>query len=396
MRDVRLAGARDFKTGDAKVWAMSAAVDDRERLLRLFEAQATVGLHHGAQLAAYKDGTQVLDLAAGTTGPGGEPVGSDQRFLFFSTTKPLAGVALHQLVEAGELAYDDPVVEYWPAFARGDEGKAAVTVRHALSHQAGMPASSFDTRPDAWTDWERAVEAMETAELTFEPGTDAAYHALSYGWLVGELVRRVSGETVGTRLREHVLEPLGIEQIHLGLPDAQADDVATLVGFDDFDRCREPTGGLDADRQAAADNFNREDFHRAEMPAANGVGTASDLARFYACLANGGALDGTRILEPETVAGATSLQRAVEHDAVTGAPMRYGLGFILAGTPFDSYGTLAPPATFGHGGLGSSVAWADPDADLAVAAITNGIRNGVENRLRINELGDAVRRVYGD
>lgn len=374
---------------------MAAEVDDTDRLERLFEAQVTLGLHHGAQLAVYKDGEQVIDLAAGTTGPEGEPVTSDQRFLIFSTTKPLAAVPLHQLVEAGELAYDDPVVEYWPAFARGDDGKDAVTVRHVLSHQAGLPSSEFDTQPDEWPDWEAAVTAMERAELSFEPGTDAAYHALSYGWLVGELVRRITGETVGSRLREHVFDPLGISDTHLGLPADLPDDVATLVGFDDFDRCRDPSGGLDANRGAAAANFNREDFHRAEMPAANAVGTASDLARLYACLANGGSLDGATILSPATVDEATSLQRAVEADAITGAPMRYGLGFLLAGTPFDSYGTLAPPSSFGHAGLGSSVAWADPADDLAVAVITNGIRDGAENRLRLNELGDAARRVFG-
>jgi len=371
------------------------AVDDRERLERLFQGQATVGLHHGAQLAVYEDGEQVVDLTAGTTGPDGDPVSSDQRFVFFSSTKPLSGVCLHQLVEDGALDYDDRVVDHWPEFARGDDRKEAVTVRHVLSHQGGFPAGEFDLRPDAWTDWDAAVAAMEGIELQFEPGTDAAYHAMNYGWVVGELVRRLAGDTIGTVLQETVLDPLGMDDTHLGLPEDEPDDVATLVGFEGFDRCREPAGGLDADNETAAANFNREAFHRAEMPAASGVGTASDLARFYACLANGGELDGTRILEPETVAEATSLQTAVEEDGTIGAPVRYGLGFFLAGTPFDNYGTLAPPETFGHGGLGSSVGWADPERDLAFAVVTNGVRDSYEHRVRVNELGDAVRRVYG-
>jgi CubicO group peptidase (beta-lactamase class C family) len=375
---------------------MDETVDDVERLERLFEGQATVGLHHGAQLAAYHEGEQVVDLTAGVTGPDGRPVESDQKFVFYSSTKPLSGVCVHQLVEAGELAYDDPVVDYWPEFARGDEAKARVTVRHVLSHQGGFPVGEFDLRPEDWTDWDAAVEAMEEIGLQFEPGTDAAYHAMNYGWVLGELVRRVTGDTIGAYLQANVLDPLGMDDTYLGLPDDEPDDVAELVGFEAFDRCRDPAGGLGADNADAAANFNREAAHRAEMPAASGVGTASDLARFYACLANGGELDGTRILEAETVEEATSVQIAVEEDGTLGSPVRYGLGFFLAGTPFDNYGTLAPASTFGHGGLGSSVAWADPDSELAFAVITNGVRDPYEHRVRVNELGTAVRRVYGE
>ncbi|MFB6172237.1 MAG: serine hydrolase domain-containing protein [Haloarculaceae archaeon] len=374
---------------------MTAPVDDRERLERLFQNQAAVGLHHGAQLAVYHEGEQVVDLTAGTAGPDGEPVQSDQGFVFFSSTKPLAGACVHRLVEAGDLDYDEPVATYWPEFTRGDPAKEQVTVRHVLSHQGGFPAGEFDLRPDDWTDWDAAVEAMEEIELQFEPGSTAAYHAMNYGWVVGELVRRVTGETAGSYLREHVLDPLGMDDTHLGLPASEPDDVATLVGFEAFDRCRERAGGLGADNADAAANFNREAFHRAEMPAASGVGTASDLARFYACLGNGGELDGVRLLSEATVAEATSLQIAVDHDRTLGTPVRYGLGFFLAGTPFDSYGTLAPPSTFGHGGLGSSVAWADPERDLAFAVVTNGVRDSYEHRVRVNELGTAVRRVFG-
>jgi len=368
--------------------------DDHERFERLFGSHATVGLHHGAQLAVYRDGEPVADLAAGETGPGGDPVTSDQRFVLFSSTKPLTGACVHQLVETGDLDYDDPVVEHWPEFDRGDDGKAAVTVRHVLSHQAGIPGGEFDLRTEDWTDWDAAVEAMEAIELAFEPGTHAAYHAMNYGWVLGELVRRVTGDTVGTHLRENVCEPLGMTDTHLGLPEHVDHDVATLVGFDAFDRCREPATGLDADPADAAGNFNREDFHRAEMPAANGVGTAHDLARFYACIANGGELDGTRILEEPTVAEATSLQTAAERDGTIGAPVRYGLGFFLGGTPFDNYGPLAPGRVFGHGGLGSSVSWADPETGLAFSYVTNGVRDPYEHRARVNELGAAARRAF--
>jgi CubicO group peptidase (beta-lactamase class C family) len=120
------------------------------------------------------------------------------------------------------------------------------------------------------------------------------------------------------------------------------------------------------------------------------------MARFYACLVNGGELDGERLLEPETVDAATTLEVAVEQDATIGVARRYGLGFGLGGTATDNYGTLAPPSTFGHGGLGSSITWADPEAGLAVAYLTNGIREGYEQRARANTIGDGVRRALGD
>jgi CubicO group peptidase (beta-lactamase class C family) len=374
---------------------MTVAPDDPTRFELLFQDQLNQGLHHGAQLAVYRDGELVADLAGGVTEPDGEPVTSDQRFVFFSSTKPLTGVCVHQLVEAGDLSYDESVATYWPEFAeRGEGPKGEVTVRHVLSHQGGFPASEFDLQPDAWTDWDAVVEAMETIDIQFDPGTDAAYHALNYGWVLGELIRRVSGQRIGTYLRENVLEPLGMTDTYLGLPEDVADDVATLTAFDAFDRCREPALGLEADHSTAARNFNREDFHRAEMPAANGVGTARDLARFYACIVNGGELDGTRILEEETVERATTPQIEVEEDGTIGAPVRYGMGFFLGGTPTSNYGTLAPKRVFGHGGMGSSVGWGDPEDGLAVAYITNGMRDGYEHRTRCAVLADAARRAF--
>lgn len=370
-------------------------VDDRERLERLFEDHVEVGLHHGAQLAVYRDGEEVLTIAGGTTGPDGEAMATTDRMVFFSCTKPLTAVAVHRLAEAGDLDYDDRIREYWPAFADADTPKGSMTVRHVLSHQGGFPVGPFDARPDEWTDWDAAVAAMEDIELQFEPGSTAAYHPMNYGWVLGELIRRVTETPVGEYVRREVCERIGMDDTYLGLPADVPDDVATLAGFEDFDRARDPDRGLGGDNAAAAANFNREDFHRSAMPAASAVGTARDLARFYACLANGGSIDGDRLLESETVDRATSLEAAVEQDPTIGVARRYGLGFGLAGTATDNYGTLAPVGTFGHGGLGSSISWADPDAGLAVAYLTNGVREGYEQRARANAIGDAVRRVFG-
>ena len=374
---------------------MAIAPDDRERFERLFDEHVEVGLHHGAQLAVYDDGELVADLAGGITGPEAEAeaVTPDQRFVFFSSTKPLTGVCVHRLSEEGSLDYDDPVVEYWPEFADRGSSKADVTIRHVLSHQGGFPVGEFDLRTDDWTDWDAVVAAMEEIECSFEPGETAAYHPMNYGWVLGELVRRVTGTPIGEYVESTVFEPLEMDDTFLGLPEEVEDDVATLVAFDEFDRARDPERGLEGDNADAARNFNRESYHRAAMPAASCVGTARDLARFYACLANGGELDGTRVLEEETVERATEVQVEVEQDGTLGVPSRYAMGFVRGGTTTGNYGTLSPSRVFGHAGLGSSVGWADPEG-LALAYVTNGIREGYEHAARTSAMADAARRAF--
>lgn len=369
--------------------------DGPTQLRQLFDHHIDAGLHHGAQLAVYHEGELVVDFAGGVTGPDGEGTTSEQRHVLFSCTKPYSGVCLHHLVENGKIDYDDPVWEHWPEFADAGSEKANVTVRHVLSHQGGFPQGPFDAQPEEWTDWDAAVAAMEDIDLVFEPGSTAAYHALNYGWVVGELVRRVSGVGIDEYAREHVFRPLSMTETSIGLADDAEDDVATLTGFAAGERCRTADAGLDAlDNDEAAMLFNQEDIHRATIPAASGIGTARDMARFYACLAAGGELDGTRILDSSTVERATEVHIEVERDATMGTPRRYALGFERAGTPWDKYGTLPPERVFGHGGLGSIVGWADPDERLAMAYVTNGIRDEDEHAARVNAMADAVRSVF--
>jgi len=370
--------------------------DPATRVRNVFERHAAVGLHHGAQLAVYDGGERVLDLATGTVGPDGPETTTDRRHLLFSCTKPYAGVCLHHLVDRGDIDYDDPVRDHWPAFAESGSEKAEATVRHVLSHQAGLPYGPFDEAYDQWDDWDAAVAAMEELEPKFRPGTTAAYHALNYGFLVGELVRRVSGQPIDAYARDHVFEPLGMADTSIGLSVDEPDDVATLSGFASGERCREAGVGLDGGEADAAALFNRESLHRAVIPAATGVGTARDMARFYACLANGGELDGTRLLDAATVEAATSVQVEVERDATMKVPRRYALGFERAGTAWDKYGTLAPRTTFGHGGLGSVVGWGGPESGLAMAYVTNGVRDETEHGQRACEMADAVRRAFGE
>ena len=361
---------------------------DRDRLRAVFDRQLDVGLHHGAQLAVVVDGDPDVDFAGGRTGPDGEPTESDQQHVLFSCTKPYAGVAVHQLAEAGDLDYDDPLVAHWPEFADEGSQKAEITVRQVLSHQAGIPFGEFDDRPGEWGDWDAVVAAMEEIDPVFPPGEQPAYHALNYGWLVGELVRRVSGRPIEEYVAEHVFDPLGMDDTTLGA----ADDVATLAGFAEFDRCRDPGEGLGDPAEESAAAFNEPTIRNAVIPAATGIGTARDMARFYACIANGGELDGTRILEESTVERALELQAETESDGTLSRPARYAMGFWKGGHAADMFGTVSPDRVFGHAGLGSVFGWGDPEENVGFAYVTNGIREeSYEHAARVNAVTDAVR-----
>ncbi|WP_229123062.1 serine hydrolase domain-containing protein [Halapricum desulfuricans] len=365
---------------------------DHEQLRAEFDRHLDVGLHHGAQLAVYVNGELVVDFAGGMTGPDGKETTPETRHLIFSCTKPYAGVGLHQLIEDGEADYDDPVVEYWPEFADPGTQKADITIRHVLSHTAGIPYGEFDDKAEKWSDWDAVVQAMEDIEPVFEPGEQPAYHTFNYGWLVGELIHRLSGQPVEEYVAENVFDPLGMEQSSIGLAANEDDDVATLTGFEVFDRCRDPGEGLGIPASESAAAFNDDAVRRAVVPAATGIGTARDMARFYASMANGGALDGTRLLEETTVAEATRTHAETDSDGTLSRPARYGLGFWTGGLANDMFGSLSRERMFGHAGLGSIFGWGDPELNVGFAYVTNGIREeSWEHAARVAGMSDAVR-----
>jgi CubicO group peptidase (beta-lactamase class C family) len=365
---------------------------DRRKLEAAFDRQLDVGLHHGAQLAVYVDGELAVDFAGGTTGPDGGETTSDTRHLIFSCTKPYAGVGLHQLIEDGKADLDDPVVDHWPAFADTGTQKATITIRQVLSHTAGIPYGEFDDAADQWGDWDAVVEAMEEIDPVFEPGEQPAYHTFNYGWVVGELIRRISGQPVDEYVDEHVFDPLDMEQSAIGLAHDEEDDVATLSGFEMFDRCRDAGEGLGIPASESAAAFNEESVRRAVIPAANGIGTAREMARFYACIANGGELGGTRLLEEDTVAEATRTHAETDSDGTLSRPARYALGFWTGGLANDMFGSFSRERMFGHAGLGSIFGWGDPELNVGFAYVTNGIREeSWEHAARVGEISDAVR-----
>lgn len=343
----------------------------------LFRQQRESGLHPGAGLAVYRYGNLVLDLHGGKANTEADtPVSDQTMFVLFSSTKPLAAACIYLLKERGKLAWDDLVAKHWPQF--GQHGKETVTIRHILSHQGGFPDTPQDFHWSDWIHWDKVVQAMEAAPTKFAPGEVMAYHPINYGWVIGELVHRIDGRSFDRFLAEELTGPLGMENTYVGLPAGLESRVSKIHLMED-----------DADPNGYVPIFNEPGVHRSIVPGAGGVAAAGDLARFYAMMERGGILDGVRVLTPETVSEATSLQREGT-DATIGLYARRSLGLALADERTGkSQGD--PINTFGHGGAGTSVGWADKDSGLAVGYITNGFRGNDNNNPRLAAISQAIR-----
>ena len=349
-----------------------------QELEALFRKQIDQGLHPGAVLAVYRHGKLAVDLWGGLADDAaGTPVQSDTMFILYSSTKPLAAACLHILWERGQLAWDDTVAQYWPGFAK--RGKESVTIRHILTHRGGFPETPPELSWDRWQDWDFVVECMEDIIPDYPAGQIMAYHPRNFGWVIGELVRRIDGRHIGVFLREEIFDPLGLHDGYVGLPAELEPRVSRIHAMED------------CDRPGMIRPYNRPEVHQAVHPAGGGIFTARDLARFYAMMGNGGELDGVRILKPESVAEATALQLEA-NDFSLGTRMRRSLGLVLDDSRMGATDKAGDGlGTFGHGGAGTSVGWADPAMGLAVAYITNGFRASATNNPRLAAISRAVR-----
>lgn len=346
----------------------------------------------GAACAIYRRGRPVVDLWGGLAdADSGRPWERDTVALVFSTAKGPTATCIHRLVEAGRLDVDAPVAAYWPEF--GCNGKEQVTTRQVLSHQAGLAAVDGDLTLAQVLAWDPVVEAIAAQAPNWEPGTAHGYHARSFGWILGELVRRITGDSLGRYLAREIADPLGL-RFWIGLPRQELSHCATLVP---------PEGGSDAvaallgaDSLTARvmsgpsglfgynEMWNREEVLRAEMPSSNGVGDARSLARFYAALLD--EVDGVRLLGPGQLAEACERQ-VCGPDKVIFRETCFGLGFGLQ--PFLAPG--AGPRAFGHPGAGGAMAFADPDAGLGFAYVMNAMKFDLEGDPRSTEL---IRAAY--
>ncbi|KUO13655.1 esterase [Streptomyces sp. DSM 15324] len=340
----------------------------------------------GAAVCVYHRGRPVVDLWAGTADPDtGRPWTRDTLQLVYSATKGATATAAHLLVQRGELDLDAPVAEYWPEFAA--HGKERIPVRQLLSHRAGLPALDHPVPlADALT-WHPMVAALAAQRPAWTPGTAHGYHGRTYGWLVGEVIRRVSGRTPGRYFADEIAGPLGLD-FFIGLPDGERPRVSRMAYRQPtVDFSTVPPEAIPEEYRAAVAamldpdslsnrafaitdppeiDFNSPEVQAAEIPASNGLCTARGLARMYAALV--GEVDGVRLLTPETVAAATSEQSSGQ-DRVLMLPMRFASGYTL---PTDQ-APLTGPHAFGHPGRGGSLGFADPSHDLAFGYVMNHI-----------------------
>jgi CubicO group peptidase (beta-lactamase class C family) len=351
---------------------------------RLFQQQLSpLRLFPGGAVAVYRRGRLVLDLSGGYADTQrGRPVGPDTLFPLYSGTKPFAAVALWQQIERGRLDLNDPVAAHWPDF--GQNGKDRVLIRHVLSHRGGFPMTPPELTPDRWGEWEAAMRAIEAMPLAYAPGTVSAYHHLTQQWVCAELVRRLDGRPYQTYLEQEITGPLGLADTYVGLPIALEDRVAKLHATDGTDEW-----GLGVLRMMSGLRM-----HRFVIPGGSGVSTARDMARFYAAIAAGGTLDGTRILRPDTVERMLTIEVDGETDTTFDVPVRRGFGFELGGLtdPRRHWpGASSTVRTFWHGGFGSSVCWGDRNLDLAMAFMSNGVRRDEAGATARRDLSDAVR-----
>ncbi|MFF2505181.1 serine hydrolase domain-containing protein [Streptomyces sp. NPDC058067] len=355
----------------------------------------------GAGVVVYRDGHKVVDLWGGTRDvTGGAPWEQGTAQIMRSATKGVAAAALLLLHQRGELDLDAPVGSYWPEFK--EHGKERVLVRDVLAHRAGVPALDHPLTPAEAADPDRGAAAVAAQAPAWEPGTAHGYHAQTYSWLTGELVRRVTGRRIGDWIAEHVTGPAGAD-LWVGLPAAEAHR-AGLVG--PVEPPATANGGLrtrpkrsvseayqDPDSLTSrafgaihpAPDENDPAYRAAELPASNGVGTADGLARFYASLI--GEVDGgTRLFTPETMDKARE-EASAGPDRVLVVPTRFGLGYMLHGvaSPLLAHGS------FGHPGRGGALGFADPETGIAFGYVTNGMQKGVTADPRAQALVRAVR-----
>lgn len=349
----------------------------------------------GATFAAYVDGQQVVDLWGGVTEAGGDtPYTGDTLQVVFSSTKGAAAACANLLVDRGQLDVSAPVVEYWPEF--GQAGKERVPVEWLLTHRVGLPSVDASLTAAQVYEREPLIEALAAQAPYWEPGTAHGYHAITYGHLVSEVVKRVDGRTVGEFFAEEFAAPLGLDW-WIGLPEEQEPRVAPMIatnpggpsladmlGDDEMVVKALTINGAFSDLATQA---NTRDYRAAEIPAANGVGNARALARFYAALIGGVEGGPSRAMLSSAQVDEARRCRTEGADRVLSflgmdSMSTFGLGFMTPG----SFSPMAGGRTFGHYGAGGSLGFADPECGIAFGYVMNKMNAGLNDDPRSNGL----------
>ena len=345
------------------------------------DRQLEMGLHRNASVAVYKDGEEYLVYLSSDTGSGVAPE-PQPLFRAFSSGKAMAAAVVWRLLDAGVVRIDSPLVEYWPEFAQ--RGKSKVTVRHVLTHTAGLPRD-FGRGDVDWGDWGRMSDILASMDLEYEPGEVIHYHSITFGLLVAEIASRATGIAFEALFDREVKSPLGLV------------DTSFSIGEDDSARNR------------VQQLFTAEDYFDLEMPkkmdwlldnqivspGASCITSARDLSKLYAAVCNGGVgNDGEVWLSKEASANVFEVHTSAYN--IEGMfKNRVGQGVWMFDEQPNRAGALSESSVFGHGGMGSSIAWGDPEHELAVAIITDTMLGEELNGTRLNRISVAVRRDMG-
>ncbi len=385
--------------------------DVAEQFVENFRSRGEVG----ASVCARVGNEVVVDLWGGIAEPESQtPWQEDTVSVVFSCTKAATALCAHRLIDQGLLDLNAPVSRYWPEFAQA--GKEQVTVAMMLNHSAGVPAFREPIKPAGYYDWQYMIERLELEPPFWPPGTQSGYHMLSFGWTVGELVRRVSGQSLGQYFQQHIAAPLGLD-FWIGLPTSVSPAIAPILAappeteppISDFVEAviSDPNSISHlALFNSGGHSANHPDAHGAEIGGAGGISNARSLSRMFQPLANAGVIDngsaesGERLFSEAAVARMGEVSSATQWDATLLRPTRFALGFMKSMDnrqckPGNTESFIIGDRAFGHVGAGGSTGFADPDAHLAFGYSMNQMGQGVLLNQRGQSLVDATYRSLG-
>jgi len=379
-----------------------------EEVLKAFIQNFKERSEVGASVCVRVDGETTVDLWGGLADPGTKkPWEKDTVSIVYSCTKAATALCAHILIDRGELDLNALVTDYWPEF--GKNGKEGITVRMMLNHSAGLPAFREPIKKGGYTDWDYMIQRLEEEEPFWEPGTRNGYHMISFGWTVGELVRKVSGKSLGTFFRENVAEPLNLD-FWIGLPEEIEPRVAPMLMHryrqgDPLSEFMEAL--LSKPESISALSFlnsggfmvNKRAYRAAEIGGGGGIGNARSLSGMYVPLAGGGKSNGIQLLGKDTVTRMSQISMATMQDMTLLIPTRFALGFMKAmdnrHRPLGNESLIMGEKAFGHAGAGGSLGFADPECRLAFAYTMNQMGDGIMLNSRGQSLVDASYQALG-
>lgn len=340
-----------------------------ERLCRFIEGQIANGDYPGATIAFARHGKLAFTRSFGRARlePTVVPATDETLWLMYSQTKVVTTSAIWLLVERGALSFDDAIADHVPEFATG--GKGQITLFQLLTHQAGFPSPR--PGPAEWADHERLRRWVCDLPLEWWPGSRVQYHHTTAHWTAAVVIEAVTGRDYREFIRTEILDPLGLRDLQIGVPPERQDRCADM--HTRVDGRLVPLGdGVEA--EGAADRPNSAEFRAAGAPSSGGHGTAAAIAAFYQMMVGGGALNGVRLFSPRLIQYVTRNHTEERVDENMGMPMHRGLGPHVRGTTggIRGLGPIGSPSTFGHGGVGSSYSWGDPESGLSFSYLTNG------------------------